>query len=234
MAEIKWIKITTDIFDDEKIKIIDKYPARDEILVIWFKLLSLAGKVNENGMLFMSNRIPYTTEMLSAIFNREEKVIEMALTIFMKFGMINVEDNEIISITNWEKHQNVEGMQKIKEQTRLRVARSREKQKLLGQPEECNDDVTQCNAIEEDKDKIRIVKEKYGEYKNVVFTQEQYDKLLEEFPNDYKQRIERLSEYIASTGKKYANHLATIRAWARKNDTTGLKHKSLDDAFRGM
>lgn len=61
MAEVKWIKITTDIFDDDKIKIIDRMPARDEILVIWFKLLALAGKVNNGGLLFLNNRIAYTS-----------------------------------------------------------------------------------------------------------------------------------------------------------------------------
>ena len=73
MADIKWIKITTDIFDDEKMKIIDTMPARDEIIVVWFKLLSLAGKVNQNGLLFMNEKIAYTPEMLSAIFNRKLK-----------------------------------------------------------------------------------------------------------------------------------------------------------------
>ena len=58
---------------------------------------------------------------------------------------------------------------------------------------------------------------KYGLYKNVIFTDEEYQKLQEEFPHDYTDRIERLSEYIASTGKKYKNHLATIRSWARKD-----------------
>ena len=62
---------------------------------------------------------------------------------------------------------------------------------------------------------------KYGMYKNVLFTDEEYQKLQEEFPHDYTDRIERLSEYIASTGKKYKNHLATIRSWARKD--TGAK-----------
>lgn len=67
--------------------------------------------------------------------------------------------------------------------------------------------------------KENIIKEnrhKYGEYKNVLLSDEEIEKLKAEFPNDYENRIERLSEYIASTGKKYKNHLATIRAWARK------------------
>lgn len=60
-------------------------------------------------------------------------------------------------------------------------------------------------------------KHKYGEYKNVLLTDEEYEKLQDEFPNDYEERIERLSSYIASKGAKYKNHLATIRNWARKD-----------------
>ena len=56
----------------------------------------------------------------------------------------------------------------------------------------------------------------YGEYKNVFFTNEQYQKLLNEFPNDYNERIQRLDDYIQSSGKKYKDCLATIRTWARK------------------
>ena len=58
---------------------------------------------------------------------------------------------------------------------------------------------------------------KYGRYKNVLLTDEEMDKLKSEFPRDWGDRIERLSEYIASTGKRYKSHLATIRSWARKD-----------------
>lgn len=67
----------------------------------------------------------------------------------------------------------------------------------------------------------------YGCYKNVYLTNEELEALKIEFPNDYSQRIERLSEYIASSGKKYKNHLATIRSWARKD-----KEKSQSDTDR--
>lgn len=63
----------------------------------------------------------------------------------------------------------------------------------------------------------KLTRHKYGLYENVLLTDEDYQKLQEEFPHDYTDRIERLSEYIASTGKKYKSHLATIRAWARKD-----------------
>lgn len=67
---------------------------------------------------------------------------------------------------------------------------------------------------------------KYGLYENVLFTDEEYQKVKAEFPNDYRDRIERLSEYIASTGKKYKSHLATIRSWARKDTSQKQAKKS--------
>lgn len=154
MSEIKWIKITTDIFDDEKICLIDALPDHDAILVIWFKILALAGKHNRNGLLMMSDKVHYTDEMLATIFRRPLNTVRMALGIFEQFGMIEIIDG-IIALPNWEKHQNIDGMEKIKEQTRNRVARHREKQKnlALGSNVTCNVTVTESNATEEDRDK---------------------------------------------------------------------------------
>lgn len=71
-----------------------------------------------------------------------------------------------------------------------------------------------------DKDKTnnkkKNNKKKFGEYGNVQFNEEQYQKLINEFPNDYEKRIQSLDDYIQSSGKKYKDHLATIRTWARK------------------
>ena len=154
MSEIKWIKITTDIFDDEKICLIDALPDHDAILVIWFKILALAGKQNRNGLLMMSDKVLYTDEMLATIFRRPLNTVRMALGIFEQFGMVEIIDG-IIALPNWEKHQNIDGMEKIKQQTRNRVARHREKQKnlALGGNVTCNVTVTQSNALEEDRDK---------------------------------------------------------------------------------
>ena len=154
MSEIKWIKITTDIFDDEKICLIDALPDHDAILVIWFKILALAGKHNRNGLLMMSDKVHYTDEMLATIFRRPLNTVRMALGIFEQFGMVEIIDG-IIALPNWEKHQNIDGMEKIKEQTRNRVARHREKQKnlALGGNVTCNVTVTESNATEEDRDK---------------------------------------------------------------------------------
>lgn len=153
MSEIKWIKITTDIFDDEKICLIDALPDHDAILVIWFKILALAGKHNQNGLLIMSDKVHYTDEMLATIFRRPLNTVRMALGIFEQFGMVEIIDG-VITLPNWEKHQNIDGMEKIKEQTRNRVARHRKKQKNLALGNvTCNVTVTQSNALEEDRDK---------------------------------------------------------------------------------
>ena len=152
--DIKWIKLATDIFDNKKIKQIETLPEGDSIIVIWFKLLALAGSVNDSGFVYFTKDIPYTEQMLAAYFNRPLTVIQLALSIFEKFEMIEIIDN-VIFVSNWEIYQNVEGMEKVMEQGRKRVANYRERKKL-----ECNVTsnvtsnvtVTQCNAIDKDID----------------------------------------------------------------------------------
>lgn len=132
MANIKWIKIATDIFDNRKIKMLEAMPNGDTIIVIWFRLLSLAGTVNDSGYVYFTKDIPYTPQMLSTAFNRPITTIELALETFKKFGMIDIVD-DLIYVSNWEKYQNVDGMEKVREQARLRQQRHREKKRL-----ECN------------------------------------------------------------------------------------------------
>ena len=114
MADVKWIKITTDIFDDEKMLLIESLPEADSIIVIWFKLLCLAGKMNNSGVFLMNNRIAYTDKMLSTIFRRKESTVQLALKTFEQFGMVEVVDN-VITIPNWDKHQSLDSYEKKKE-----------------------------------------------------------------------------------------------------------------------
>src|SRR5690625_2691781 len=103
MSEIKWIKLSTKMFEDEKIRLIEKMPEADTILIIWVKLLAQAGKTNASGYIFLSENIPYTDEMLATIFNRPLNTVRMALETFQRFGMIEIDDQSYIKITNWEK-----------------------------------------------------------------------------------------------------------------------------------
>ena len=148
MADVKWIKITTTMFEDEKIDFIESLPESDAILIRWIKLLAQAGKTNSNGFIFLTEQIPYTDEMLSHKFRRSLNVVKLALQTLKQLEMIEYDDSGFLRISNWEKHQNIIGLEKIREQTRKRVAKHRENQKGLTS----NVTVTQSNETDIDID----------------------------------------------------------------------------------
>ena len=159
MADVKWIKVTTDIFDDEKILLIESMPAADSIITIWFKLLVLAGKQNNDGVFLMNSQIPYTDEMLATIFRRDLNTVRMALNVFEKFGMVEIIDN-VITIPNWGKHQTLDAYERKKKLDRERIAKKRAEQKLLIQmsPDMSHDmspTVAKSRLAEEDKEEDR-------------------------------------------------------------------------------
>lgn len=248
MAEVKWIKLQVGMFDGMSFKKIRKAKIggesfRDKLTAVWFELMDFAGQCNHDGAFISPHEIPFhDLSEIAVMIDREEEELNLCMSFFIKEGMITVVD-DIYMLTNWERYQNTDGLEKIREQTRQRVAKCREKQRFLSDGNvtvtECNVTrnvtVTQCNALDKDKESdtdIRVLsndstystpapkkkkKHKYGEYKNVLLTDEEYEKLQDEFPMDYENRIERLSSYIASKGNKYKSHLATIRNWARKD-----------------
>lgn len=130
MADINWIKLRVDMFDDEKIKIIQSMPEGDAILVIWIRIIALAGKCNAKGLVLIEDEFPYSDEMLATIFNKPLATVRLALGTFEKFRMIERTEKGIY-ISNFEKHQNTEGMEKIREQARIRKQREREKKCAL-------------------------------------------------------------------------------------------------------
>lgn len=130
MADVKWIKIVTDIFDDEKILLIESMPEADAIIVIWFKLLCLAGKQNNGGVFMLNERIAYTEEMFATIFRRKVTTVRMALKTFEQFGMVEI-INDTVTIPNWTKHQSLDAYEKRKEYDRQYSAERRKRQRLL-------------------------------------------------------------------------------------------------------
>jgi predicted phage replisome organizer len=245
MAEVKWVKITTDMFDNRKIKHLRRLPEGNNIVLIWVMLLTMAGRCNAGGMIFLTENIPYTPKMLADELGFELNIVMLALQYLEQFNMIQT-DQGYFTIAGWNEYQNIEGMDKIREQNRLRQKKWYDKQKALPASEEkpnvrTNVTVTQPNATDIDKDidkeeekeymdmgekspnppapkakPAKPVKHKYGEYENVMLTDDELDKLKDAY-HDWRERIERLSCYIASTGKKYKSHYATIRNWAKKD-----------------
>lgn len=130
MANVKWIKIVTDIFDDEKMLMIESLPSADSIMIVWFKLLCLAGKTNNSGVFIFNDKIPYTDEMLSSIFRRDINTVRMALKTFEAFGMVEIVDN-VITLPNWSKHQTLDAYERQKERERLKKQKKRAEQRAL-------------------------------------------------------------------------------------------------------
>lgn len=128
MSAVKWIKITTDMFDNRKIKHLRRLPDGNNIILIWVMLLTMAGRCNADGMIYLTEDIPYTSKMLADELDFEENTVQLALRAMEQLGMI-VSDNGFISIAGWKEYQNVEGMDRIREQTRQRVAQHRKKAK---------------------------------------------------------------------------------------------------------
>ena len=165
MSEISWIKLAADVFDNRKIRQIEAMPEGDTIIVIWFKLLTLAGKTNDGGRVYFMEDVPYTEEMLATAFGRPLMTVKLALKVFAQFHMIEFVD-DIMCLPGWEKYQSVEGMEKVRELARLRKQRQRAKLKELpdgsnlpnlGENEQMSRDspvtVTPGHAIDKDIDK---------------------------------------------------------------------------------
>ena len=141
MSEIKWIRIVTDIFDDEKMYAIECMPDGRDIELVWFKILCLAGKCNQNGFLTINNKIAYTDEMLSKIFRMEIGVVQRALETFQSLDMIEVVDDTYM-VSNWMMYQSGERLEEYKEKNRIRQQRYRDKQKALQIEEKQDSNVT--------------------------------------------------------------------------------------------
>jgi len=164
-------------------------PEGDTLLVFWFQLLTLAGKKNDYGQIYLTKGVPYTNEELAKVLERPVSMLNLALQVFKKFKMIGVDKLGITYIINWEKHQNIEGMQRIKEQTRLRVKKFRDKsqEKSEGKPDKkpVSKDGNVTKRYGNGIDKIRI------------------DKIRE----DKKEREEVRNQVSASLDKKPANDI---------------------------
>ena len=153
VAEVKWIKLTTDMFDNRKIKHLRRLPDGNNIVLIWVMLLTMAGRCNSGGMIFLTENIPYTPKMLADELDFEENTVQLALGALQQLNMI-VTDNGFFSIAGWEEYQNIEGMDKIRQQNRIRQKKWYDNQKQLQEPNaKPNVSITQPNATDKEEDK---------------------------------------------------------------------------------
>ena len=223
MSDVKWIKISTNVFDDEKIKLIETLPDSDTLIIIWFKLLAMAGRCNDSGMIYLTRDVPYNEEMLSTIMRRPVNTVRLAMSEFQKLGMIHIVNN-YIAILNWEKHQNVDGLDRIRENTRKRVQNWRKNHKQIP----CNVSVTDGNAPE----KSRVEKSREDKSKSKDINTVLHNEIIQHFQSinpDYfhnGKHGKAINELITRLKTKdaiinAANKLIKIKKYERSQFWTG-------------
>ena len=240
MAEVKWIKITTNMFEDEKIDFIESLPEADAILIIWIKLLTLAGKCNAGGFIFLTEKIPYTPEMLSHTFRRPLNTVKLALKTLAELEMIEFNEEGFLKITNWEKHQNIEGLEKIREQNRLRQARYRARQKALeeGKEKENKDNnvtsnvtVTPSNGTDIDIDiDIDIEEDIDIDTTSTTLTQKTINQIIEEWNKLGLQQL----RGINSNTNRYSMLKARIKEYSLDEVVQAIENINKSSFLKGQ
>ena len=224
MADVKWIKLAVDMFDNRKIRQIETLPDGDGIIVIWVKLLCLAGVTNDGGLVYFTRDIPYTEQMLANYFQRPIALVQLALRVFQQFGMIELID-DVIMVSGWEKYQSLDRLERIQAQNRERQRRFKEQKRKDALPVTLP--VTEDNASDKEEDIDRDIeykaqastsqegktpkssklkneiKHKYGEYGWVQLSDEQYGSLLRDLGQVELDRcISYIDESAQSSGNK--------------------------------
>ena len=144
-----WFKVSADVFDSDKIKILRAdTKIGDSLALMWFFLLALARKKNDGGYVYATEGVAYTPKTLAAVGGFKPKIAETALEVFQQYNMIDIEENGYIYIVGWSEHQNAEELSKLKERERckeaMRAKRQREKQSKTCNNDVTNTDVTEC------------------------------------------------------------------------------------------
>lgn len=210
---MKWIKLATSIFDDSAIKIIEAMPEHDSILVIWFKLLCLAGAEENDGVLVMGNGVSYTDEMLAAVFGRPIATVRLALQTFANLGMIEQCDG-VWMICTWEKHQGSEQLERYREQHAARQRKYREKQKSLAKSNKTagksmRDVHSSVTVTQTDKDKDKD--------KNINNYIDQFESIWSDYPRkEEKQKAFKAFKSAIKSGVSPDTIHAKVREYANQ------------------
>lgn len=211
MSDVKWIKITTDIFDDEKILLIESLPDADSIIVVWFKLLCLAGKMNNSGVFVMNDTVVYTDSMLATIFRRKETTVKLALDTFEQFGMIQ-RIGDAITIPNWGKHQNLDRLEERRKYMQEYMRGYREKQKEISCKPDCK-----VNGNANRKSNVNALDKNKKENKNI-------NNSCPSEPDERESDFEKIYEiYPKKVGRTKA--FANYCSWLKGKKVNGKSHR---------
>lgn len=216
---IDFLKLNINIFDHKKIKIIRKYPAGDQLFVIWVWLLCEAMKSDHPGYVYIAKDLPYDQSDIASDLDIEVKTVELGLELFTKLKMIDILENGVIEVVNFNKHQRLDKIEKARELSRETSKRYREKQKKAISDTSLTKSDTVDLESDKDTDKNKIEKPKKTTHLEFVkLTSAQYESLCKTYSKkatDYF--IESLNNHIGSKGTRYKSHYHTILNWMRKD-----------------
>lgn len=174
MADVKWIKLVVGMFDGMSFKKIKKAEIggvkfRDKLTAVWFELMDFAGRCNHNGAFISPREIPfYELSDIATMIDREEEELKLCINFFVNEGMVSIVD-DVYVLSNWSEYQNVDGLEKIREQNRLRKQKQRETQRLLSASRDSHGTVTQGHATDKD---VEVNKEKDKDFITTTTTGE--------------------------------------------------------------
>ena len=219
-----YLKLKENYFDDDSIVLLESM--QDGVLYSNILLKLYLKSLKHGGRLQLDEDIPYTAQMIATITRQQIGTVERALQIFLKLGLVEVLDSGTFYMSNIE----LLIGQSSTEAERKRAARLQNKALSAlrtsgGHLSDIRPPEIEIELEKEIEIKREIEKEKvrpemghpshiYGRYQNVFLTDEELADLQASFPAVWGQYIEKLSEYMASTGKRYQSHVATIRRWA--------------------
>ena len=217
-----YLKLKENYFDDDSIVLLESM--QDGVLYSNILLKLYLKSLKHGGRLQLDEDIPYTAQMIATITRQQIGTVERALQIFLKLGLVEVLDSGTFYMSNIE----LLIGQSSTEAERKRAARLQNKAlsalRTSGghlsdiRPPEIEIELEKEIKIKREIEKVRPEmghpSHIYGRYQNVFLTDEELADLQVSFPAVWEQYIEKLSEYMASTGKRYQSHAATIRRWA--------------------
>ena len=226
-----YLKLKENYFDDDSIVLLESM--QDGVLYSNILLKLYLKSLKHGGRLQLDEDIPYTAQMIATITRQQIGTVERALQIFLKLGLVEVLDSGTFYMSNIE----LLIGQSSTEAERKRVARLQNKAlsalRTSGghlsdiRPPEIEIELEKEIEIKREIEKVRPetghLSHAYGRYQNVFLTDEEQADLQDSFPAVWEQYIEKLSEYMASTGKRYQSHAVTIRRWAGE-DAKKLSH----------
>lgn len=218
-----WLKLKKDFFQQHQIKVLKSLPNGRLYALIYLELL--AESTSHDGELRYSQMLPYDIITLSAVIDEDKDNVEKAIETLINLELVEILDDGTIFMREIER---LIGSETGKAE-RMRDYRERKKIDNATSLPQCSLEYRDKSKEIRDKNNIYITRHKYGQYSNVLLSDEDIEKLKSEIPN-YQEYIERVSEYVASSGKKYKNFLATIRNWHRK-DTE--KNKDTKVSYKG-